>query len=188
MKLEKVKLSIPENALLFTMDVKSLYPSIPRTESLEACYEALENRTNKDIPTEAVLTLIKTVLENNVFQFNNQNFIQVDGTAIGSKLGKNLASTYMGVWEKELLQTSKIEPFMYVRLVDDIFGIWNGTEQELKDFEDTANNIHPRIKVEMTMSKSLIQFLDVNISKHQGTLETTIFHKPTDRHLYLHST
>ena len=67
---------------LFTMDVKALYPSIPRKETLETCRKSL------GIPSEAVMTMINTVLENNNFKFNGQNYIQTDGTAIGSKLDK----------------------------------------------------------------------------------------------------
>lgn len=48
---------------------------------------------------DTVLKIMDTVLENNNFSFNDKNFIQVEGTAIGSKLGSNYACTYMGEWE-----------------------------------------------------------------------------------------
>lgn len=48
---------------------------------------------------DTVLKIMDTVLENNNFSFNGKNFIQVEGTAIGSKLGSNYACTYMGEWE-----------------------------------------------------------------------------------------
>ena len=38
---------IPDSAILFTMDVKVLYPSIPRKEGLQACRLALENRKRR---------------------------------------------------------------------------------------------------------------------------------------------
>ena len=89
-KIVELKDSLPEDAILFTMDVKSLYPSIPKLEALQACKIALDHRTNKEIPTEAIMTLIQTVLDYNIFKFNETNYIQIDGTAIGSKLGQNI--------------------------------------------------------------------------------------------------
>ena len=71
----------------------------------------------------------------------------------------------MGTWESELLEKCEIKPFMYARFVDDIFGIWTGSEETLKSFAAAANQIHPRIQIEMTSSSSQIMFLDVTISK-----------------------
>lgn len=43
----------------------------------------------------SVLHMIKLVLENNVFQFKEKEYLQKEGVAIGSKLGRNFAYTYM---------------------------------------------------------------------------------------------
>ena len=177
---------INNKSLLFTMDVKALYPSVPKQEGLEACREALEMRTNKHIPTEAVMLMIETVLSNNVFKFGNRYFKQTDGTAIGSKLGKNYACTYMGAWEQELLEQCPRKPTLYLQFVDDIFGVWDGTEEELLEFQSIANQIHPRIKVTLNMSRQSIEFLDVTIKMVDGAVNTTIYEKPSDKHMYLH--
>ena len=185
-KIEEIKHTIPSKVILFTLDVRALYPSIPRKEALVACREALNTRGNQQIPTDAVLTLIETVLDNSTFSFNHKNYKQIDGTAIGSKLGRNYACTYMGKWEKQLLSMTDKNPLLYLRYVDDIFGIWDGTDEELNAFLNTANTIHPRIKLEMTQSSESISFLDVLIKKTQNGLETTIYTKETDKHMYLH--
>ena len=170
------------------MDVKSLYPSIPKIDGLEACKEALDNRTDKSIATTAVMKMLETVLDNNIFQFNNDNYIQVDGTAIWSRLGRNYACTYMGHWEKILLDKCKSKPLLYVRYVDDIFGLWTESQEELNEFWKAANNIHPRIQVDLRTSTSKLEFLDVLVNLNCGKIETTIFTKPSDKHMYLHST
>ena len=110
------------------------------------------------------------------------------GTAIGSRLGRNYACTYMGKWEEELLTKVQIKPTMYVRYVDDIFGLWSGTEDELKEFHKTANSIDENIKVDLRVSNKEIEFLDVLVKNNNNKLETTIYHKPTDQHIYIHST
>ena len=40
---------------------------------------------------DGVMEMIKMVLENNVFGFGETNYIQKEGIAIGSRLGKNFA-------------------------------------------------------------------------------------------------
>ena len=184
-KIEETKNSITPDTQLFTMDIKALYPSVPQKEGLEACREALEKRKNKEIPTSALMEMLELVLQNNNFSFNNKNYVQIDGTAIGSPLGRNFAGTYMGRWEKELLQRTTVQPMVYYRYVDDIFGLWNGSVEELGKFKSLANSIHPRIKVEIEISNQQIAFLDVLVYKHEGSLATTIYTKPTDKHMYL---
>ena len=173
---------------MFAMDVKTLYPSIPRQKGMEACKEALDKRTDKRIPADATMLMIQTVLENNIFTFNGKSYLQMTGTAIGSRLGRNYACTYMGKWEEELLTKVQIKPTMYVRYVDDIFGLWSGTEDELKEFHKTANSIDENIKVDLRVSNKEIEFLDVLVKNNNNKLETTIYHKPTDQHIYVHST
>ena len=173
---------------MFAMDVKSLYPSIPRELGLQACEEALKQRSDKRIPTNAVMKMIETVLDNNIFKFNGKDYIQIEGTAIGSRLGRNFACTYLGKWEEELLSKAKVTPKMYIRYVDDIFGLWTGTEQELKEFHTIANNINQNVKVDLRTSDSELEFLDVMIKYNAHNLHTTIYHKPTDKHIYVHKT
>ena len=39
------------------------------------------------------MDMVKLVLDNNTFQFQGQHYVQTEGTAIGSKLGRNYACT-----------------------------------------------------------------------------------------------
>ena len=174
--------------LLFCMDVKKLYPSVPRAEGTAACRLALESRPDPSIPTERVLEMIDLVLDNNNFRLTtDQQFIQVDGTAIGSRLGRNYACTYMGEWEKRLLAGSEVEPAVYYRYIDDVFGIWLHGRDELVKFLERANKIHPKIQVEMRSSETEVEFLDVMVKlSGDGLLTTDLFEKPCDSKSYLH--
>ena len=129
---------------MFCLDVKALYPNVPRKEARTACEQALRQRTNQSLPTDTVLEMLDLVLENNHFNFNGKNFIQTEGTAIGSHLGMNYACTYLGEWEKELFQNSKYLPTQYWRYVDDVWGIWEHVLEKLQEFHNLSNSIHPR--------------------------------------------
>ena len=169
------------------MDVKALYPSVPKQEGLEASRKAFENRKNKEIPTIALMQMINIVLENNIFKFGDEHYVQVKGTAIGNKLGRSYACTYMGEWEKHLLQKSQAQPLIFFRYVDDIFGIWTEGKDNLEEFHKLAKTIHPKIQITMDSSNITIPFLDVLVSLCDGKISTTIFEKETDKHMYVHS-
>lgn len=72
---------------------------------MEACRETLENRTKKSISPEAMMKMIETVLDNNIyiFTFNGWECIPTEGVAIGAKLWKNFACSYMRICDVSLL-------------------------------------------------------------------------------------
>ncbi|XP_052212044.1 uncharacterized protein LOC127831095 [Dreissena polymorpha] len=185
-KIRKLKQPLPEGTLIFCLDVKALYPSVPRDEARAAAIDALNRRTDPEIPTEDVIVMMDTVLENNTFSFNDEHFIQTEGTAIGSRLGLNYASTYMGDWEEELFRRSEKQPLAYFRFVDDVWGLWTHGIEALKTFHTQGNGINPRIKLELRYSSEKLEFLDTVTSIRNGRLQTDLYTKPTDKHLYLH--
>ena len=186
-KISQIEQPLPDNSIMFCMDVKSLYPSVPRKEARMAVKRALDKRMSKEIPSEEVLNMMDLVLDNNNFTFAGEHFIQKEGTAIGSHLGMNYASTYLGEWEHALFENSDNLPIYHFRYVDDIWGVWTKGITELKEFYKTANAIHPCIQVDLRYSSDKIEFLDVLTSIKNNRIETELFTKETDKHLYLHS-
>ena len=75
----------------------------------------------------------------------------------------------------------------YLRFIDDIFLIWNGTKTEFDNFLKQFNERHPRIKFEYENSKTEINFLDTTVFKVDKKLRTKLYVKPTNRQSYLHS-
>ena len=65
--LEKIKniSTLPENEILVTADVVSLYPGIPHHAGLSALEKTLENRSLKRIPIENLIEMAEFVLKNN---------------------------------------------------------------------------------------------------------------------------
>ena len=52
---------IPEGAILCTVDVVGLYPSIPHGEGLEAIREALDRRKNQNVASDILVGLASLV-------------------------------------------------------------------------------------------------------------------------------
>ena len=109
-KLSTINQPLPNNWLMSCMDVKALYPSVPRKEAREAAEKPLEKRSNKDIPTDEVLRMMDMVIENSNFSLNGKHYVQTEGTAIVSHLGMNYASVYLGSWEKHCLKIQRQNP------------------------------------------------------------------------------
>ena len=68
MEIRKVK-GLDKTAKLATLEWKALYTNIKHEEGLESLHEALEERENKEIPSEFILKLMEILLNYNVFFF-----------------------------------------------------------------------------------------------------------------------
>ena len=80
--------NLPAQCLLVTLDVSSLYTNIPNHEGIEAVKDFLNrNRSPGDLPSNESLTkLLELVLLKNNFEFNNEQYLQVGGTAMGTRV------------------------------------------------------------------------------------------------------
>ena len=63
--------SLPQNALLVSMDATALFDNIPNGEGLETLETALDERTDLKVPTNFIKKIMKLVLEWNLFMFHN---------------------------------------------------------------------------------------------------------------------
>ena len=59
--------------------------------------------------------------------------------------------------------------------------------EELRDFVQTLNEIHPTTKFTAEWSQESINFWDVTVSLIDGQIEIDVYVQPTDSHQYLHS-
>ena len=187
-KLKQLPEKLPEDSILVTMDVKSLYTNIPNAEGIDAVKSYMRDSDKRNlIPViSAFLTLILTL---NNFQFNDQNILQINGVSMGTKCATQYANLFMGKFEeRHILPKIQAAILLYCRFIDDIFFIWTGTVQQLIKITEDLNKIHPTIKFETQYSKDSINFLDTTISiTKEGRLKTNIYSKPTDRKAYLHA-
>ena len=180
---------VPENAILCTIDVVGLYPSIPHEEGLATLKNALDARREKTVSTDSLMDLASLVLKNNFFEFNEEFYLQKQGTAIGTKMAPSYAILFMDALESAFLDSVAQKPLIWWRYIDDIFLVWEHGESALRDFIAELNAFHPSVKFTSEWSYNCINYLDVSVSKKEdGTLLTDLYTKPTDTHQYLHWT
>ena len=153
------------------------------------------------------MKLLELVLKNNIFEFNRELFIQMIGTAMGTKPAPSYANIFMarkidskiGELSNSVDEENPVKFFK--RFLDDIFMLFRGSLDSLHSFLEDLNNMHPTIKFTMShtspykkenllhhcgcdLSDSLA-FLDSSCQIINKKIIVDLYRKPTDRNQYL---
>ena len=202
------KEALPPNAILVTMDVSGLYTNIPQEDGIECVREVLDERSNKKIPTGFLTRLLEIVLRYNIFEFNQELFQQLIGTAMGTRAAPPYANIFLArILDDKILKLaleiseSEMSPIKLLkRFLDDIFMIFVGNTKKLHKLLEEINKIHPSIKLTMSHTSlssenvsskceceesDSIPFLDVLCSIKDGKIVTDLYRKESDRNQYL---
>lgn len=186
--LENVR--VPETSVLVTIDVESLYPSIPQSECLQTIYDQMQkNRHLLLINPNLIIRLLHVCINHNYFQFSNVFFQQIQGTSMGAAFSPTLANIFMSVTIENFLNTQPHKPLLLTRYIDDIFVIWENPAT-LNQFLTALNQFHPKLKFTHAISYHSADFLDLTIYKgpeftRTHTLDLKTYQKPQNLYQYL---
>ena len=191
--LKKIFFFVYDNLDIYTpQTVKDVFDGLvvnkKKNNGLDACRRFLtsDTYTRNQLPVECILSLIRLVLENNHFQFNNDNYLQKLGTAMGSTMAPAYASLFMGKLEQDFLKSRSLAPSIWLRFLDDIFMVWDHSIESLHSFIDALNSFHPSIKFTYNISTKTVNFLDVTVSKSENLeFVTNVYVKSTNVHKYV---
>ena len=86
--------------------------------------------------------------------------------------------------EKFFSQYVGVKPTLYLRYIDDIFGILPANHTEFLDFYQSYIDFHTSIKFTKEVGTT-VTCLDIKLTLADDHIETTIYYKPTDSHSYL---
>ena len=158
------QLSLPptkhKNLTLATMDVTSLYPSIPQMLGINmALQQAIPTNppNSKENNRKNMLReMLSLILKENTFTFTDKHYRQLKGVAMGTLVAPTLTNLFMAKVETEAL-----------RFIDDILIIMESTPLQLHSFVSHCNSGMGPIKYTVEVSGSSIDFLDVTIFKGQ---------------------
>jgi len=178
----------------FSLDVVSLYTSIPINDALSAIESFIRNNSNSyhstSIPPCDLLRLIKVVLENSFFTFSSKLYHQHSGLPMGCNISPAVAIIFMHQIETRALNIFN-RTAIFKRYVDDIF-ILVKNQTEANTLFNIVNNIHPKIKfeIEHPQIKSTIKclsLLDFTIKmSSDGSLSYFYYQKKAKRDLFIH--
>ena len=142
-------LDIRDSDILFSLDVQSLYTNIPIQQGIASVKQALSEHvsTAKNRPDKFILALLELTLLHNDFQFNNETYLQTKGTAMGKKYAPIFANIFMHYWEQQALRLLITLLYFGKRYIDDIFGIWRHSEDQLHTLFNTSIPSTPTLKL-----------------------------------------
>ena len=130
------------------MDVTSLYTNIRQKERINIECTAYETfyKDTPPIPKRLPGKALRLILRENSFQFNKRNYLQTNGTAMGTKMAVAFANIFIGEIEKQLLDKSVHKPLDWKRYIDNIISLWHTSRDVVEKFIEQANKHHPTIK------------------------------------------
>ena len=110
------------------------------------------------------------------------------GIAIGAKFAPLYANLFIAglEWKKKFFSDVLINPLRWLQYLDDMFCMWPGDLDKLKELFIYLNSSHPTIKHTIHYSSTNINFVDVFITKNGTNLSTDLFTKDTHSREYLH--
>ena len=109
--------------------------------------------------------MLHHILTENLFQFCGSNYLQTHGTAMGTKMAVAFANIFMARIDKQILSQSCIKPLSWKKYINDVFSLWNTSQNKIESFVEKANNFHSTIKFSAEVSETEITFLDTKVYK-----------------------
>ena len=133
---------LPENALLVTADVSSLFTVIPQEEGAKCLEDKLNTRSNQQVPTSFLIRILNICNEFNIFNFNGELYQQKIGSGMGSRPTPPYANVFMATKiDQEILKIAQnlgadgsMSLKLLKRFLDDLFMIFIGSTKKLHEF------------------------------------------------------
>jgi hypothetical protein len=189
---EVKELQLPDNALLFTADAKSMYTNIDVEIGISSIKNFLITNREKistNFPCNLFLEILEIVMKNNIFSFGNTYWLQLKGTAMGTPAACAYATITFGHFEHTVLLPAFKDNLLFYRpYIDDIFGVWLPPRT---DKSATWNNFNTllnswgNLKWEANTPSTTTHFLDLNVTIKNSTITASTYQKPLNLYLYI---
>ena len=166
-----------------------MYPSIENVRGIATVTSFLNMRETKVPSTECIKEGFKFA-NTTIILLADVHLLQTNGTATGAPNSCSYAEIAVASIDNAVLdqKATCFDDLVYFgRYRYDYFSLWKGTMEKLESLYNFLNSLNPDLKFTMEVGGKGICFLGLKISIADGQLETTVYRKPTDSHLYLHT-
>ena len=178
---------VSDSYLLVTGDITALYTNMNLNRTIDCVKNLFTKNPDPNRPDSHLIELLEISLKNNDFQFIDNFYLQITGTAMGKRFAPALANIYLLEFDERAMNGFPIKPLLFFRFLDDIFFIWPGSTESLKEYNNFLNTLIPDITVTLDCNETEVNFLDTTIFKANNTLQSKVYFKTTDTHQLLHT-
>ena len=177
---------LTDNFVLVSFDAVNMFPSIDNRSGLESVKNILiANEFDMD-STQCIVEALEICLTCNNSKFNDQNFLQTDGTAQGPHMSCSYADIAMAKYDfltNEFYMKRKI----WKRFRDDSFTLWEHVADTLPSFLDYLNGMDTTGKIKLIMEiagENGLEFLDLKLKIAESKIRLDVYVKPTNSFTY----
>ena len=159
-------LDLPLSSILVSFDIINMFRNIDNNLGLSSVKKYLD-LCSKNIPrTNCLLEALELCLSCKNSIFNNENYLQTDGTAQGPHMSCSYTDIAMVDFDKEASEYH-LTPTTWNWFGDDIFVLWPHSRESLVLFLDYINTLDPTEKIKFTMEVvepgNYLEFLDLKL-------------------------
>ena len=181
-------LDLPLNSILVSFDIINMFPNIDYNLGLSSVKKYLDLCSKNIPPTNCLLAALELCISCNNFIFNNENYLQTDGTAQGPHMSCSYADIAMADFDKEASEYH-FTPTRWKRFRDDIFVLWPHGRESVVLFLDYINTLDPTEKIKFIMEVAepgnYLEFLDLKRKWENGKITVDVHSKPTNSFTYV---
>ena len=173
---------------LVSFDVKALFTNVPVDGAMEAVKRVVDNTDENDLPVNKrdYMKLISMCVGFGAFIFNENEYRQHRGLAMGSPLSAVLACLYMEMLESDSFLRIMGRGCTWLRYVDDVLVVMpeqTNVDNKLRMLNNVNNDIQFTVEME---NENKIPFLDTLIERSNEEVKFSVYRKPTNRDDFIH--
>jgi hypothetical protein len=175
-----------------TCDAVSMYTNIDTSHALTEISKVLRLSPLSDPKEKSIIMhALYIVMTNNIFDFGDTTWQQIDGTAMGVSPSCCYAMLYFSPKEAEVMELFP-ELLFLKRYIDDIFYLWECHDDLIHDANrweqfKLVMNTFGKLKWEFNELDTCVNFLDLIIDLKDGKFTTKLYEKAFNPYLYLPS-
>jgi hypothetical protein len=169
-----------------SLDIVDMYTSIPAEDAVNVLYNrmiACNFRYFGLLPGD-IRDLLRLLLNNNYFRYENLFYKQMFGLPMGSKLSGLLADIFIDSLEVTIL--GSLPTPLYYRYVDDCLVIVQSKDTAMEILQ-TFNSLHRNIKyeIEFPNNDGSLSLLDFTLRIKNGIVDTSPYTKPIKSGIFM---
>ena len=173
---------LPKDYVLISLDVISLFPSIPKQLVIKILNEQWNFiKCYTSVSKEFFIELLIFIFETSYFQFQGNNYIQLDGTAMVNSARPTIANLVRSFLIDNVIKELKYNiPICNLYVDDMILAVHKDKVSEtLVAFNNFNNNI--KFTMEVQNNNKQIPFLDLLLIRNDdGSIDTNWYNKPSN--------